>query len=77
MLVYLIIFCDSCGYFFVVVVKIRIWPCTFLINSLYESGHEVSIEVVISHSMHGYSYGEFFVTLVGTKGQSEELKFSQ
>lgn len=39
-------------------------------------GHEVSIEVVISHSMHGYSYGEFFVTLVGTKGQSEELKFS-
>lgn len=62
---------------FFVVVKIRTWPCTFLLKTLYKLGHEVSMEVVISHSMHGYSYGEFFVTLVGTKGQSEELKFSK
>ncbi|XP_062567870.1 inactive pancreatic lipase-related protein 1-like [Saccostrea cucullata] len=40
-------------------------------------GHEYDMEIVISHSMNGHSYGEFFVTLIGTKGQSKELKFSR
>jgi hypothetical protein len=35
------------------------------------------MEIVISHTMGGHSYGEFFVRLLGSKGQSEELKFSR
>jgi hypothetical protein len=35
------------------------------------------MEIVISHSMGGHSYGEFFVRLLGSKGQSEEVKFSR
>eukprot|EP00105_Crassostrea_gigas_P012983 XP_011429161.1 PREDICTED: pancreatic lipase-related protein 2 [Crassostrea gigas] len=40
-------------------------------------GHEYYMEIVISHSLHGHSYGEFYVQLLGTKGHSEELKFSR
>ncbi|XP_062567844.1 inactive pancreatic lipase-related protein 1-like [Saccostrea cucullata] len=40
-------------------------------------GYEYYVQIVISHSMHGHSYGELYVRLQGTKGESEELKFSR
>ncbi|KAH3806008.1 hypothetical protein DPMN_134318 [Dreissena polymorpha] len=37
-------------------------------------GHEYFVDVVMSDQM-AHTYGEFMITLVGTKGHSEPLKF--
>ncbi|KAK3095148.1 hypothetical protein FSP39_010814 [Pinctada imbricata] len=39
-------------------------------------GKEYYVEVHVSHALHT-TYGELFVTLIGTRGTSEELKFSK
>ena len=59
--------------------QFKIYTVSFIRQHMFDtffSGKEYLVEVDVSHALKT-TYGELFITLIGTKAASEQLKFTK